>query len=67
MKTTTVRVYIKTSFGRALVALVHAVSIETEPEDSSPYCTTFRTRLMGSGSGEWTTIWSDTVSWEVTA
>jgi hypothetical protein len=61
----TFKVYRKTAFGREMVALVHADRAESEPQfPHDPYCSTFRTRFMGTGLLEWTTIWSDSLSWE---
>ncbi len=65
---TTYKVYRKTDFGREMVALVHAQKAECEPQyPGDPYCSVFRTRFMGTGLLEWTTIWSDSLSWEIQA
>jgi hypothetical protein len=64
-KTMTVKVYMEKPYGRSLVAIINARAIESLPETDSAYCKTFSTRFFGSGVGEWTTIWSDSLSWEI--
>ncbi len=53
---------------RQLVAIVHGIDkIESEPQHpNDAYCKVFRTRFFSS-STQWTTIWSDNLSWEVYA
>ncbi len=68
-KQQTINIYGPGEFGpRQLVAIVHGVeTIESEPQHpKDAYCKVFRTRFFFSAT-QWTTIWSDNLSWEVYA
>ncbi len=62
------KIYAPAPWGRRLVGICHANRMESVSEDpDNPYCTTFKTRFLATTSGEWLSIWSDTLSWECAA